>query len=141
MDGGSTFTKPGFLSRLMQSVRDRRARARQWHEFEDLAACGVLDDVLSEAGLSRADLPAVMRAHPRSGWRHAEMKRWLGVDVGPAPPRADLREAQLRCVRCASSRQCEDWLALPAGERPVPTFCPNIDAFRRIRAWQASQPR
>ncbi len=135
------FRQLGFVSRLAQALRDRRARAKQWREFDDLAGCGVLDDVLAEAGLSRADLPTVMRAHPQSGRRHAEMRRWTGVEAKPLPSAVESRDAQLRCIRCTAWRECEHWLALPADERPVPTFCPNIDTFRRMRAWQAGRPR
>ncbi len=135
------FRHLGFLTRLAQTMRDRRARARQWREFGDLAACGVLDDVLAEAGLSRADLNTVMRAHPESARRHSEMRRWTGVESAPLPPVAELREAQMSCVRCTATRQCDHWLALPAGERPIPTFCPNVDTFRRLRAWQSGRPR
>ena len=141
MDAAFAFTKPGFVSRLVQALRDRRARARQWREFDDLAACGALDDVLAEAGLSRTDVPAVLRAHPQSARRQKEMRRWMGVDTEPRPPVAELREAQLSCVRCTAGRECDHWLALPAGERRVPTFCPNIGTFRRLRAWQASRAR
>ncbi len=135
------FGRLGFVSRLAQSIRARSARARQWREFGDLAACGALDDVLAEAGLSRADLPTIMRAYPESAQRHKEMRHWTGVDSAPLPPVAEVREAQMSCVRCTAVRDCDHWLALPAGKRPVPTFCPNIGTFRRLRAWQAGHAR
>lgn len=132
--------RPTFVGRLIQKIYDRRERVRLRREFDDLEACGVLDEVLAEAGLSRSDLPTVLRGHPRSGRRHAAMKRWIGVDSKPSTSRSELRDAELSCIRCGRWRECEHWFALPADERPVPTFCPNISAFRRIRAWQASQP-
>lgn len=127
----------GLLSRVAGAIHDWRARVRQWRELEDLASCGVLDDILADVGASRAEIPIIMHAYPGSARRHAEMMRWMGVDRKSLPATAEIRDAQWRCVRCAAWHECDDWLRSPESKRAVPGFCPNLGTFWRFRAAQA----
>ncbi len=129
--GGSAW-----VTRMAEAARDWWARSKQWREFDDLAAEGMLDSVLEDIGLSRGEIPTVMHAFPRSGRRHEDMMRWTGVDPERLPPTADIREAQWLCIRCGAAKECDAWRGLPESQRGAPTFCPNIETFERIRAWQ-----
>ena len=125
-----------WVARMAQAVHDWWARTKQWREFDDLAAEGMLDSVLDDIGLQRGEIPTVMHAFPRSGRRHADMMRWAGVDPERLPPTADIREAQWLCIRCGAAKECDSWRASPESQRGAPTFCPNIETFARVRAWQ-----
>lgn len=138
MDQRFDFRHSGLLARIAEAFHDWRARAQQWREFNVLAQSGALDDVLAEAGVSRAELPAVIQAYPQSGRRHVAMMRWMGVDPAALPHTPETREAQWHCIHCAASRACDHWLALPTDRRPFPRFCPNVEVFRRARAPEAT---
>ena len=128
----------GFFWRCADAFHIWRERSRQWQEFEELAKSGHLDSILSEVGLSRAQLPIIMQAYPGSTRRRTQMMRWMGVDPSRVAGSQDLRAIEWRCIECRSARQCDDWLAAPKSAGAVADFCPNLDTLKRLARWQSS---
>jgi hypothetical protein len=73
-----------------------------------------------------------MRAHPRAARQRAAMTRWLGVDLTRPSATREVRDIEWRCLQCSTWRECRSWLASPEEDRPLPTFCPNMDTFNRL---------
>ena len=111
---------------------DARLREELRYEVRCLDEAGELDGALAQIGLSRAAIPELLRRYPGSVRRYGAMAARVGVR--PPSPRAGLVAlvgSRRRCLFCRESRCCEQWLAAGDG---APTFCPNADAFERMKA-------
>jgi uncharacterized protein YjiS (DUF1127 family) len=124
-----TLEKRGMLATLVARLGDWRERRRLAAEFDEMQAAGELDPLLADAGLSRAQVPTLLKS--ASGTRRLleRMAARLGVDLAamPAPLR---RDVEWTCASCGEQRHCRRWLK--RGETAgYAAFCPNTPAFRR----------
>jgi len=124
----------GVLERIQRRVRDVRARTAIRSEFARLDSCGELGPMLSDFGLSSSALPEIVKNHPAAPRRLAGMLQRLGVKPTASQQRgAEMRAIERACLQCGAGRQCDHWLrsGTLGQER---RFCPNAEAFDRLRA-------
>jgi hypothetical protein len=109
----------------------RQRRADLAHEFACLDRAGELDGALATIGLSRGAIPALLDRYSGAVRRHAAMRARLGLDPAPVHSLlgADASSASLRrCIFCAETRRCEQWVHGRAGVG-YRSFCPNAGRF------------
>jgi len=123
------------VDRVFSWLRAARARAAMRSELGRLDAWGELDPLLADMGLDRGALPHMVANHPRAPARLQGMLRRLGL-AGPEAMDSTLesREIQRNCLRCGAGRECDHWLAGTTAAPSAPGFCPNAEAFDRLRA-------
>jgi uncharacterized protein YjiS (DUF1127 family) len=126
----------GFMARLAQRARDAIDEMRQRHALRrELADCdmhGGLDETLGEIGVSRAQIPSLIKGAPRASHLLGRMAAWLGVDLPGMRDPALKRELQRVCSLCQSQSQCRHWLEHPDG-RGHREFCPNAETLDELR--------
>jgi len=125
----STPARAGVLAALAARFSDWRERRRLAAEIDEMAAAGELEPMLSDAGLSRAQIPTLLRS--ASGTRRLleGMAARLGVDLAAMSPTLR-RDVEWTCASCDEQRRCRRWLAR-GGTEGYAAFCPNTPAFRR----------
>ncbi len=131
-------TIPAWFKDLAAAIQDWREMLKQQRAFDDLVSRRELDQVLAELGLSSGQLPMVTRTHPQARILCSRMMRWIRIDPFKAPAAHAMPEIERRCIQCASLRQCEQWLSAAPRNHSPPDFCPNAEAFNRLRHRQES---
>ena len=120
----------GFKRRVGRAFAEARSRAALRGELSRLEEAGELDLVLSDLGVSRAELPALAQNHPGSARRLAGMLHRLGIRVLPeAQSSPELRAIQRTCLLCGATGECERWLRSSRPTSLARNFCPNSPAF------------
>jgi hypothetical protein len=134
-----TFTETirGWASRLQSAALAARERNALRIELADLEARGELDRTLADAGLTRAQVPAVVRSHPNACHLMARMMDELGIDAESVDAADSMHDAAWRCTTCTEKRVCAEWLAHPR-DAAWRAFCPNADTFEEARRVGAS---
>jgi hypothetical protein len=127
-----TETIRGWASRLQSAALAARERNALRTELADLAAKGELDRTLADAGLTRAQVPALVRNHPNACHLLARMMDQLGIDAESVDEADSMHDAAWRCTTCTEKRVCAQWLAQPRNET-WRAFCPNADTFDAAR--------
>jgi hypothetical protein len=126
----------GFMARLAQRARDAFDEMRQRHalrrELGDCDMRGGLDETLGEIGVSRAQIPALIKGAPRASHLLGRMAAWIGVDLQGMRDPALKRELQRVCSLCQSQGQCRHWLEGPKGSG-YRDFCPNAETLDELR--------
>lgn len=75
---------------------------------------------------------ARLRASRQSRLMGAMMDR-LGIDPAAAALRGRAFDAAMRrCLWCAASGRCGQWLGTADRQDPAPAFCPNVAFFGEI---------
>ena len=124
----------GCKRRLSRVMRDARARAELRQELAHLEEAGALDAVLSDAGLSRSEVPTIVENHPGAAQRLAGMLRRLGIrSTAAARGGAEMQAIQRTCLLCRASGRCDRWLHGSSKDDPR-RFCPNAEAFDELHA-------
>jgi hypothetical protein len=105
-------------------TRGMRARAQLRQELGQLELHGALDRVLTDAGLTHAQLRHLVAAHPESSELLKGMlaRLRLGRDEIPS---YTLREMGWTCVGCTDKRRCREWLSGGGDDTEYRGFCPN----------------
>jgi uncharacterized protein YjiS (DUF1127 family) len=124
-------TIPGRLAQAVEGWREHRAIDC---ELAELAAQGNLDRVLDDVGLTRSDIPSLLKGHPGAARQLAEMLERLGIAPRDIAANHDMREVELRCIGCASWRRCRKWLRSGAADDRWQGFCPNAGTYARMLA-------
>ena len=111
----------------------RRAFARlRLRETLDRLGPEAIDRDLSDAGLSRSDLPTILggRAHRRTRLMEPMMAHFH-VDSQKLAPRywGALRDAERVCQHCSNSSRCIRWLEWGRRNDAPRVFCPNATLF------------
>lgn len=122
-----------WAARLQHAAAAARERNLLRTELADLAARGELDRALAEIGLTRAQLPTLVRNYPDACHLLTRMMDRLGVDVETIERAGSMHDVVWRCTACAARRRCAAWLDDPddGGWR---TFCPNFETFAQALA-------
>jgi uncharacterized protein YjiS (DUF1127 family) len=132
---------PSRMALVVEAWRERWGLER---ELGRLDAQGELDRVLSDAGLSRSEMPQLMNAHPGAARQFAGMMEHVGVDKTGLPATVAtslaLREMQRQCNSCETWQECREWLASHAADDGYRTFCPNAHTFEELRDRQTHPP-
>jgi len=130
----------GCKRRLSRAIRDANARAELRREFDQLEGAGALDSVLGDAGLSRAEMPVIIKNHPGAAQRLAGMLARLGLrKTVETQGAADTQMIQRTCLVCRASARCDRWLNGTSNDDPH-RFCPNAEAFDQLQSGRPSQP-
>jgi len=120
----------GATRRVRRAIADVRSRAALRGELSRLEEAGELDFVLSDLGVSRAELPALAQNHPGASRRLAGMLHRLGIRVLPeAATGPEMRSIERTCLLCGAVGQCERWLRSARPTSLARNFCPNSPAF------------
>jgi hypothetical protein len=129
-----TFTETirSWASRLQSAALAARERNALRTELADLAARGELDRALADAGLTRAQVPTLVRSHPNACHLLARMMDELGIDAESVDEADSMHDAAWRCTTCTQKRICAAWLEHPRDET-WRAFCPNADTFEEAR--------
>jgi uncharacterized protein YjiS (DUF1127 family) len=127
------------IADLAQRVRlaldDWWARARLGRELADLENRHVLDATLTDVGLSRAQVPALVRGFPQRQRQFRRMLTRLGIPPSRIAGRDALNDLIWTCTICTVDKRCRAWLDT-GRTRGYAAFCPNAAAFDQLR-----QPR
>lgn len=122
----------GFAARCVRRAVDQVAI---WHDRRMMAEeLEELDDrTLGELGLTRDQIPLVVRAYPAATKQFTQMLARVGLDTKEAPLDASTRGDLYRtCTMCAKRRRCRRWLASTKDVDGYPAFCPNAWMFSRL---------
>jgi uncharacterized protein YjiS (DUF1127 family) len=125
----AAFARSGMLASLATKLRDWRERRRLVAELDEMAATGELEPLLADAGLSRAQIPTLLKSASGARRLLEAMAARLGVDLD-AMPATLRRDVEWTCASCGEQRQCRRWLAR-SRTAGYAAFCPNTPAFRR----------
>ena len=117
------------LSHLASWRAHQCARA----ELEGQAATSELDQVLSDIGLSRSDLPALLALDPDSPAGLNQMAARLGISPQTLALGGGQRELRRRCLACRNKDPCDHWLKEAEAPEAAPSFCPNATELSRVR--------
>jgi hypothetical protein len=116
-------------------------RYQLWRELDALRQRGELERTLADSGIGSSDVYRLLRAHPRTRQQLAAMMRRVGIDRAALPRSVPvletLRAMEWRCGECADWRKCRAWLASSEAPEGYPAFCPNVEAFERLRGAEA----
>jgi len=107
-------------------------------ELAELAAHGALDHALADVGLSRSEMPRLLKGHPGAIRQLTEMTQRAGINAAVLARDQSLKEIKWRCIECRSWRQCRAWLAANETGDGYRVFCPNVDAFDEMRKREVS---
>ena len=99
----------GLPARIVERLRLWHERRRCISEMANAAALGRLDDLLDDAGMTRADLTVLMDGPSDAGRQFEVFAKMEGVDVRRLPAGV-LREAIRVCARCDRRAPCKRWL-------------------------------
>jgi uncharacterized protein YjiS (DUF1127 family) len=129
----------GVLSAFARhSIQGAIERVRVWHERRALKRelCELDDSALADLGLSRSQIPYLVKAHPKAAGLLAEMLARLGLDKDELLYQQGTHEDLYRtCIMCRERRQCERWLAGGKTDEGYRVFCPNAPTlYRLVRA-------
>ena len=129
-------------SRFALAIEGLREHWMLRQELGQLEAHGDLERVLTDAGISRSDLPHLTSGHPGAARQLNDMMEHVGIDSARLPPTtapgATLREMQWKCASCETWRECREWLASHATDNRYRAFCPNAHALDALAEGQAS---
>jgi uncharacterized protein YjiS (DUF1127 family) len=133
-------TRPiaGLVGRLVAALSDWCEREQLRHELGSLEANEKLDRLLSDIGLPRDRISALLAGRTGSDLRLTRMMRHQGIDPAVLWAAGELYDAEWRCNRCRASEQCEEWFVADAVSLEGPSFCPNTPTFDRLRAQQSA---
>ncbi len=109
--------------------RQRRALSR---EFADLKDRRLLDATLADTGLSRDQVPTLVRGFPQRDRLFRRMAARLGVKLSRIPDRATRNELMWTCTTCTEAKRCRKWLD-DGRTRGHQAFCPNAATFDSLR--------
>jgi hypothetical protein len=124
----------GCKRRLSRALHNANARAELRREFANLEEAGALDSVLCDAGLSRSEMPVIIKNHPGARRRLAGMLARLGLRNSSELRHGSEGQAiQRTCLLCRASARCDRWLNGSTDDDPR-RFCPNAEAFDALRA-------
>lgn len=100
---------------------------------------GMSDNELADIGLSRAEIPAIVKAYPTAGRLQRRMMTRLGLDLGQAVDAwpAVMRAVGRACAKCGERKRCERWLESCDANESYRAFCPNGYRFAAVKVWQA----
>ncbi len=122
--------------RMWQALDDRRQKRTLVREFADLEDRHLLDATLDDIGLSRGQVPALLRGFPRRQRLFRRMLARVGVPLSRIDDRATRNDMMWTCTTCAVDKRCRAWL--DAGKtRGYEAFCPNSGALKRLAAHAA----
>lgn len=135
--------RPLFIGGLGAVIRDFAAHCARkafnliaiWHDRRMLAKeLNALDDrILAELGLTRSEIPLMVRAYPTATEQFTRMLARIGLDTKEAPLDPATRGDMYRvCTLCAKRRRCRRWLASTKDADGYPAFCPNAWMFGRL---------
>ncbi len=132
----------GLPGRILLAGEGWRERSRLRRELDNLDQKGELDRTLIDSGITRSDVPRLMRAHPRTLEQLAGMMQRLGIDRAALPHTPAVAEAlramEWRCGACADWRKCRAWLAARDAPESYRAFCPNAAALDALRCGDAA---
>jgi uncharacterized protein YjiS (DUF1127 family) len=127
-----------WITRRLSPLSDWMARERARSELESLAATGELDQVLSDVGLTRSDLPALLAHAPDSDVGLQQMAARLGISSQALALAGGRRDLQRRCLSCEAKKPCEHWLEDEVAPEGAPSFCPNAEELNAIKKRMAA---
>ena len=104
-------------------TRGMLARAQLRQELGELEFHGDLDRVLTDAGLTHAQLQHLVAAHPDSSELLKGMLARVRLERDEIPGYT-LRELGWTCVGCTDKRRCREWLS-GGDDTEYRAFCPN----------------
>jgi hypothetical protein len=119
---------------------DWRRRAALRREFADLKDRHILDATLADTGLSRDQVPVLVRGFPQRERLFRRMAARLGVPLSRIPDRATRHEMMWTCTTCTSAKRCRTWLD-DGRTRGHQAFCPNAATFDAFRAGRGARSR
>jgi uncharacterized protein YjiS (DUF1127 family) len=129
------------LARLYRVARDAfedwRVRHALRREFADLEVQHLLDATLDDVGLSRSQVPALIRGVPRHELFRRMLAR-LGIPSSRIGSRRQRGELLWTCTTCKSGKACRHWLDSGRTEG-YRAFCPNAETLEHLRD-RASTP-
>ena len=89
------------------------------------------DSVLADAGLSRSDLPVVLRSE--CGRRRLMIRTMIHFKVDPKAAAlrywGAFRDAERVCIQCGNVRRCRRWHLWGRHNDAPRVFCPNAQLF------------
>jgi hypothetical protein len=125
-----------FVSGIRHWAAKEKSRRDACAEIEALDGTGVLDEVLREFNMERADLAAIVNADPGNPHRLEQMLARLGLtDRMHADMTGVARDVEMVCSRCRNAGKCDHWLSGDS-ESGFDEFCPNAETFKALRAAQ-----
>jgi Family of unknown function (DUF6455) len=119
-------------ARALAAIDELRQRHRLRREMEGLEDGGMLDRVLAEAQLTRADIETMLGNYPASGHLLDEMAERLHIADEVHEDRLVERDLRHVCTLCSTQGRCRHWLASGRSEG-FEAFCPNADQLRAMR--------
>ena len=120
-------------SRLMLAIEDWREHFALESELGELSAHGTLDRALADVGLSRSEIPRLLKGHPSAIRQLIEVMRRAGINFTELARDQALKEIEWRCIECRSWHRCRAWIASNQPGDGYRAFCPNTSAFDELR--------
>lgn len=108
------------VGRWAEGVSARRKLRR---ELAFIDSNGDLDAILTDVGLTRAQVGTLVAGSPDARHLLMAMLERLGIAERRVPT-ATMREMGWACTTCADKRRCREWLA-SGEEAGFRAFCPN----------------
>ena len=121
-----------FIDGVRHWAAKERSRRLARAEVEALDKAGVLDEVLHEFSMSRADIDDIVNVDPESPHRLDQMLNRLGLSENWQSSSALGHDVSRVCQRCPNTGACDHWLKGSAKEG-YEDFCPNAETFRALR--------
>ena len=132
------------IGRCRAALVDAVARMRERRSLRrELARCaddGVLDEILGELGVSRAEMAQWTAGYPRAVRLRAAMTARLGIDASTLGHCRLQRAIERNCASCPAHRRCREWLRSGARDG-YEAFCPNAALFEALRAQPGARAR
>ncbi len=121
---------PSLSARFAERLRLWFERRRWLGEMANASALGRFDEVIKDAGMSRADLDVMIDAPSDAGRQFEALAEAEGIDLQELDPEV-LREAIAVCVRCQYRAPCKRWLRTGIWTYGKEPRCPNAALLLR----------
>lgn len=123
------------LARALAWWQERRRITEALAEFHALSSADV-SELLTECGVTREQLIAMIKAGPHAADEMAEMMRALNIDSALVHERDPwlYNEMAHECATCGQKKQCRQELAAGTADRHYPAFCANHERMSEFRA-------
>lgn len=117
-------SSPGVAARLFKRWQLWRQRRRWIAEMTEAAALGRLDEILTDIGMTHADLKLLIDAPVDAGQQFEQLAEMEHGELTGLDP-SQLREATLICARCECREPCKRWLRTGVWDGDGDQRCPN----------------
>ena len=125
--------------RAARALEDVRCRLALGRELADLENRHLLAATLDDIGLSRGQLPGLVRGFPQRQRLFRRMLARRGASTGGLN-RAVVNDMVWTCTTCGANKTCRSWL--DAGHtRGAEAFCPNAGTIEKLAKSAWPRPR